>query len=166
MYKPLKYCCTEKIKPIYNNIKEYNFFEPIKKYSKEYNIDFKINETKTKKLEQNDINDHVMNFYVKSTTNISFVFLYPQALKHKNILKKVMKLLEENGSVYYEKDIEFNYQMAYNLVYQLYLNEYRMKTPNSINFKVNHIGFDYDENKTPELIIKILIYKHKIKMNP
>ena len=36
MYKNLKWCCTSKqIKPLYDNIKYKDYFEPIKKYSKE-----------------------------------------------------------------------------------------------------------------------------------
>jgi endonuclease/exonuclease/phosphatase family metal-dependent hydrolase len=162
--KPLKYCCTEAIKPMYDDTKEYDFFGPIKKYSKEYNIKFDFSESKDKKLKQSKENDTVMNFYVKSSKDISFIFIYPQALKHNKIVDKVMGLLKENGSIYYEKDIEFDYKMAYNLVYQLYYNEYRMKTPSQINFKVSHVGFDFEDKKSKK--IKVLVYKHKNHKEP
>ena len=162
--KPLKYCCTEPIKPMYDNTKEFDFFGPIKKYSKEYNVKFDFKEVKDKKLKQSKENDIVMNFYVKSSKDVSFIFIYPQALKHKKIVDKIMGLLKENGSIYYEKDIEFDYRMAYNLVYQLYYNEYRMKTPSQINFKVSHVGFNFEDAKSKTL--KVLVYKHKNDKEP
>jgi len=160
MYK--KFCCKEKIKPMYENIKEFDFFKPIKNFSKEYNIKFKFIESNKKKLDQSNENDLVMNYYIKSSSNISIIFFYPKALKHPNITKKVIKLLEQNGSIYYEKNIEMTYFMIYNLIFQLYYKEKRLKNPHNIINKIKRLGIDFNDKK----IIKILVYKHKNKEEP
>jgi hypothetical protein len=43
-------------------------------------------------------------------------------------IQLVLKKLEDNGDIHYTKDIEMDYFMAYNMIYQLYSNEKRMKT--------------------------------------
>ena len=47
--------------------------------------------------------------------------------------------LNKNGKIFYEKNIDFTMKSAYNLIFQLYFNEKRMKTPFNIIYKVKRI---------------------------
>jgi endonuclease/exonuclease/phosphatase family metal-dependent hydrolase len=154
------FCCIENIKPIYNNIKDNDLFTPIKKIEKDYN--FKFNYTETDKLIQNSNNDNVINYFIKSSTDISIIFIYPKSLKHPKVMDNLYKKLNKNGSIYYEKNISLSFLAMYNLVFQLYFNEKRMKTPDNILYKVKRIGFEYNKKST----IKVIVYKHNNKENP
>lgn len=167
--KPITFCCNNNIKPIYDYVDEYDYFTPILKFSKEYDIDFKIKNnidyTKNKEiLPQSSINDNVIHHYIKSSKDISTILLYPSALKHPKIVDIIINELKNNGNIYYIKKIPFNYIMAYNLIYQLYYNEKRMKSLFNINYKCNRIGFDYNNNKMEDIMI--IIYHHKNKDKP
>ena len=149
MYKNLKWCCTKQIKPMYDNIKYKDYFEPIKKYSKENdNIFDDI-------IKKNNINDTVIQYYIKSSTNISIIIVYPNALKDIKLVEKLIKKLEENGDIHYIKDIEIDYFMAYNMSYQLYSTEERMKNNSSIQYKIERLGFI---NNNTVNTIKIIVY--------
>ena len=122
-------------------------------------LKLEIKKEKGKMLSQTEDNDLVMNYYIKSVKNISIIFIYPKALKQEKNIEKLINELKNNGTIYYEKDIEFNFYMMYNLIYQLYYNEFRMKTPMHIIYKVNRLGFEFYDNSYKK--IKILVYKHK-----
>ena len=157
MYKNLKWCCTSKqIKPLYDNIKYKDYFEPIKKYSKENNDIF------SEIIKKKEINDYVMQYYIKSSTDISIMVVYPTALKHPKLVDKLITKLKENGDIHYIKDIEIDYYMAYNIIYQLYSTEERMKTNTYIQYKLGRLGFvnNYLTN------IKIIVYTLTNKENP
>jgi endonuclease/exonuclease/phosphatase family metal-dependent hydrolase len=155
MYKNLKWCCTKQIKPMYDNIKYKDYFEPIKRYSKEND---KIFDDIIKKKK---INDYVMQYYIKSTTDISIIVVYPNALKHPKLIDKLIKKLEEKGDIHYTKDIEMDYFMAYNMAYQLYSTEERMKNNSSIQYKIERLGFKLESVNTIKIIVYTLIDKTK-----
>lgn len=157
MYK-LNWCCTDKqIKPLYENIKYKDYFEPIKRYSQENDNVF------SDIIKKEKIDDYVMQYYIKSTTDISIIVVYPSALKHPKLVNKLIKKLEENGDIHYTKDIEMNYFMAYNMIYQLYSTEKRMKTNPLIQYKIERLGFVNNDNFNT---IKIIVYTLTNKEKP
>jgi len=87
--------------------------------------------------------------------NISIIVVYPAALKHPKQIEKLFENLKEKGNIHYVKDIKINYYMAYNLVYQLYANEKRMKSNSLLLYKINRLGFTDINSINP---IKILVY--------
>lgn len=151
MSKNLEWCCKKQIKPLYDNIKYKDYFEPIKKFSEENNNTFEL------VIKNKKIDDIVMQYYIKASTNISIVVIYPSALKHEKLIDKMITKLEQNGDIHYSKDIELDYYMAYNLIFQLYASEKRMKSNSDIVYKINRLGFKLDNiNK-----IKVIIYTLK-----
>ena len=151
----LKWCCNKQIKPIYNDIKYKDYFEPIKRYSQENNNIF--NDIIKKKK----IDDYVMQYYIKSTIDNSIIIIYPSALKYPNLVNEIIEKLEKNGDIHYIKDIEMDYFMAYNMLDQLYSNEERMKNNSSIQYKIERIGFINNESITQ---IKVIVYTLKNKL--
>jgi len=154
MFKNLEWCCKKQIKPLYDNIKYKDYFEPIKRFSEENDKIF------ASVIKKKKINDTVMQYYIKASNDISILVIYPSALKHKKLINQMIKKLEDNGNIHYTKDINLDYFMAYNLIFQLYASEKRMKSNTDIIYKINRLGFkDYDEiNK-----IKIIVYTLKNK---
>jgi len=169
--KPIKFCCPTDIKPINDYVDEYDYGTPIKRFSKEQDFDFKLesnldyDEIKKNRLilPQSKQNDIIMNYYIKSSKDISIILIYPSALKHKKKLELVINELKSNGNIYYMKTIELDFIMCYNLIYQLYYNEYRMKDVYNINYKCNRIGFEYEQVGKKELMV--IVYHHKNKQN-
>lgn len=167
--KPITFCCNKDIKPIYEYVDEYDYFNPIKKFSREYNINFKVDDSKDyikqkKILPQTKENDDVINHYIKSSKDISIILVYPTALKYPKMVDKILDELKINGNIYYIKKIPFNFIMTYNLIYQLYYDEKRMKHLRDINYKCNRVGFDYDSKTTKDIMI--IVYHHKNKKMP
>lgn len=157
MYKNAKWCCTNKqIKPLYDDIKYKDYFEPIKRYSKENDDVF--NDIIKKK----EINDYVMQYYIKASTDISIIVIYPNALKHPKLVDQLIVKLKKNGDIHYIKDMEIDYYMAYNIVYQLYATEERMKNNSSIQYKIQRLGFNINNFDK----IKIIVYTLINKENP
>lgn len=152
------FCCNTNIENLYN-IDENDIYKPIEIFSKNHNIKFNYN--KKDKLIQNDENDNVINYFIKSSKDISLIFVYPKSLNKPKSLKKMYEKLNKNGKIFYEKEIKLNMKSAYNLIFQLYFNEKRMKTPFNIIYKIKRIGFDEESKK-----IKIIVYKHKNKDVP
>jgi len=152
-----EWCCDKIIEPLYRDIKYKDYFEPIKRFSKENNSIF------DNIIKKEIIDDTVMMYYIKSSTDISIIMLSPQALKQENTLKKVMKIIEENGDIHYIKELTLSYYAELNLIYQLYAQEKRMKTISTIMYKAERLGFVNDGMKRP---IKIIVYTHKNKDKP
>ena len=150
MYKNLKWCCNKEIKPLYNNIKYKDYFEPIKRYSKENDNVF--DDIIKKKI----VNDYVIQYYIKSSIDISIIVIYPSALKYDKLTNKLIDKLKDKGDIHYIKDIEMDFYMAYNMIYQLYSTEERMKNNYHIQYKVNRLGFVNDDCSINK--IKIIVY--------
>ena len=151
----LKWCCTKEIKPLFDDIKETDYTEPLKRLAK----DNKYLEKYLPKT-KNEINDTVIQFYIKSMKNISILCVYPNSLALPNQYDSFVKKLNEFGTIHYTKDLSINYYTAYNLIYQLYANEERMKTNANILYKINRLGFTRDNlNNTMKVIVYSLSEK-------
>ena len=166
MYSNTTWCCHNQIKPIFNDIKDFDYYEPIKKLHDLYDYfpyDIKQHSKiiKDKPLEQNDYNDMAMQYYIKSKTNISIIFIYPAALKLKKQVTELHDELKQNGIIHYVKTLDLTYYMAYNIIYQLYANEKRMKKNSEIMYKLNRLGFNLNENKQIQIIVYELTNKTK-----
>lgn len=152
-----EWCCNKIIKPLYQDIKYKDYFEPIKRFSKENdNIFDDI-------IKKKEINDTVIQYYIKASTDISIVMISPKALRQKDTLTKVMKIIEENGDIHYIKDITISYYAELNLILQLYAQEKRMKNISAIMYKAERLGFLNDNIKRT---IKVIVYTHKNKDKP
>ena len=151
------FCCNKQIKTLYNDINEFDYYEPIIRLSK---INIFLNKyipnKKNKKLKSNNKNDMIMNYYIKTQTDLSIIILFPKTLKQTNKLKLFYDNLYKNGHVHFEKDIELNYLMMYNIIFLLYADENKMNTHNKIINKLEYIGFMYNNFYN----IKIIVYKH------
>ena len=96
MFNNITWCCSTQIKPLFDNITDFDYYEPIKKFNELYNY-FPYDSKKHSKinnknpLEQNDYNDTAMNYYIKCKTNISIIVVYPSALKLKKQMTKKIK---------------------------------------------------------------------------
>jgi len=134
---------------MYDNIKYKDYFEPIKRYSKDNDNVF------DDIIKKNKINDYVMQYYIKSSIDISIIVIYPSALKHEKLTDKLIDKLKENGDIHYIKDIEIDYFMAYNIIYQLYSTEERMKKNSDLIYKIDRLGFINDGSTSK---IKIIAY--------
>jgi endonuclease/exonuclease/phosphatase family metal-dependent hydrolase len=154
MFRNLEWCCEQQIKPLYENIKYKDYFIPIQNFYKENNIKNNINSI---------IDDNVIHYYIKSRDDISIIIIYPSALKYPKLIKELIIKLEEKGDIHYIKDIKLNYLMAYNLIFQLYASEKRMKKNSDIMYKINRLGF---LNDNIEKEIKIIVYTLKDKTKP
>jgi len=142
----LEWCCNTQIKPLYNDINYKDYLEAVNRFSKEND---NILGTTT------IINDLAIQYYIKSQKNISIIIFYPKALRHSNALKDVITLLESKGDIHYIKDINLDYFSAYNLVFQLYSSEKRMKKNSEIIYKIQRLGFIHNNTEYP---IKIIVY--------
>lgn len=145
----MEWCCQKAIKPLYNDINENDYFEPIKRYSNENNNVFE------EIIKTNKITDDVIHFYIKSMKNISIIVIYPKAIRYDNLMTGLIEKLSLNGKIHYTKDININYYSAYNLIYQLYATDKRMKLNDHIQYKLNRLGFNNDNELYP---IKIIVY--------
>ena len=146
--EPIFWCCNKQIKPLYDDIKENDFAEPLRRLNNPY-----LNKYIT--TEPNDI---MMNYYIKSCRDISIITIFPKALKQEDNMKKLFDKLKENGSINYTKELTINFYTMYNMIYQFYSHERRMKSNYNILFKVNKLGFTDVHSKNKLLVI---IYKHK-----
>ena len=157
------FCCNKQIKKLYNDIDEFDYYESIIRLSK-INTFLKkyIPNKKIKKLKSNNKNDMIINYYIKTQTDLSIIILFPKALKQTNKLKIFYENLYNNGYIHFEKDIEINYLMMYNVLYLLYADENKMNSHNKISNKLEYIGFTYNNFYN----IKIIVYKHYNKNIP
>jgi endonuclease/exonuclease/phosphatase family metal-dependent hydrolase len=151
--EPIFWCCNKQIKPLFNDIDENDYSEPLKRLNNPY-----LNEYITK--EQNDT---MMNYYIKSSKDLSIITVFPKALQQENNMKKLFEKLKENGQIHYIKELTINFYTMYNIIYHFYAHERRMKSNHNILFKVNKLGFT-DVHSTHNIVV--IIYKHKNKDIP
>ena len=144
MSKFKKWYLNKNVKPLYNIKDINNYYEPINYFYKMYNIP-QLHKT---------IDDEVISYYIKSMKDISIIVVYPPALKYPNLIKIMTTDLEKNGTIHYIKDITMDYYMMYNLIYQLYSYESRMKITEQIMAKLNSLHFTLDTSHK----IKIIVY--------
>ena len=101
-------------------------------------------EIKDKKLEeelpQSDLNDKIVREYIKCFPGIGIIVLFPKAVEKKDEQKDFIELLNKNGKICYQKEIDVTYQMLYNIIFQQYINTFRMKNNSGIIYKINRLG--------------------------
>ena len=146
--EPINWCCNKQIKPLFNDIKEGAYDEPLKR----------INNPYLNKYLNKEPNDTMMNYYIKSMTDISIITVFPKALKQESNMKKLYEKLKENGIIHYTKELTVNFYTMYNISYHLYAHEKRMKLNSHILYKINKLGFTdiHSEHK-----ILVIVYNHK-----
>ena len=124
-----RYYIPSKIQKMFDNIKEFDYLEPIKKlfettkasYYENLLNNYKIGQTKTRLDEYNKITptdkDEIMLQYIKCRPNSFIITLWSYA----NIISnEFIEFLEKNGNVYYVKKLNLDYNSIFNLLLQLY----------------------------------------------
>jgi len=112
----------------------------------------------TKSLEKNRpyIEDMLIQF-IKCRPNMKVITVWP-AIDYDLHSKEMQKILEENGDIYYEKEIYLNYWEAMSLMFQIYLTTDRNKTIDHLDYNVKQKGWEKNEEKKRVVII---FYDHK-----
>lgn len=132
-----------------------NYFPNYKYYNNLYNKIKTYNYTE--ELPQSDLHDLVIREYIKCCPDISIIVLFPKASEKENEFKSFINLLKKNGNIYYQKEVEVNYNMMSNLIYQQYINTFRMKSESNIKYKINRLGMNTNDIKK----IKIIVFQPK-----
>lgn len=161
MNKIINWNIEKQLDPIIN-VEPYEYMKVIK-YLSDYfsNYDYYkklIKELKNidgDELKQSVLHDKVIREYIKCRPGIGIIVLFPKATDKKDKLKDCLDLLKNNGHIYYQKEIKINYKMMYNLIFQQYINTFRMKSNSNIIYKVNRLGLKpyLDDNKTIRIIV-------------
>ena len=136
-----------------------NYFPNYKYYNNLY--DQIKNNTYKDELIQSELNDKIIREYIKCCPGISIIVLFPKACEKEKEMENCINKLKENGDIYYQKEIEVNYNMLYNIIYHQYLNTFRMKTESNIEYKVNRLGMKKEDIKK----IKIVVFFPKDGLN-
>lgn len=112
----------------------------------------------TKSLEKNQefIEDMLIQF-IKCRPNMKVITVWP-AIDYNLHSKELLKILEENGDLYYTKEIYLNYWEAMSLMFQIYLTTDRNKTIDHLDYNVKQKGWEKNEEKKKVVII---FYEHK-----
>jgi endonuclease/exonuclease/phosphatase family metal-dependent hydrolase len=112
----------------------------------------------TKSLEKNQefIEDMLIQF-IKCRQNMKVITIWP-AIDYNLHSKEMLKILEENGDLYYTKEIYLNYWEAMSLMFQIYLTTDRNKTIDHLDYNVKQKGWEKNEDKKKVVII---FYEHK-----
>ena len=155
------------LKPMFN-IKSYDYSSVVKKlininhFYKNYEKIAKHFNGKpikiTKSLEKNKpyIEDMLIQF-IKCRPNMKVITVWP-AIYFSLHRKEMIKILQENGDLYYEKEIFLNYWEAMSLMFQIYLTTDRNKTIEHLDYNVKQKGWEKNDEKKRVVII---FYEHK-----
>ena len=145
------------IKPMFENINEYDFYTPIsnldkyfsKSKSKYYhNLLQTINNEQSKKNLNDwnvdeDTKDIVITNYIQSRESTFIITIWPFGIKYINDL---IQFLENNGNVYYHKTYKLNYNGIKNLMFNMY-DEFTKEGRNDfINKKLSYSGIKQYDN--------------------
>lgn len=99
--------------------------------------------------------DYLMTEYCKFDTSLRIVTIYPLAQKY---LKTIVPILNNHGSILYQKTIELNQTLMKNIIWNYYIREDRMgKIPEESDFwldKVNRTFPRSDQNKMTIFVFK------------
>jgi len=168
-----EWCCKKYDKIMFDDIKPYEFVKPIQKlkdyyesskstYYKELYDNISEYEKHTDVIVKNNkYIDQMIIEYCKCRKNISIITLWPKAKMTKKYKDKLLKLLNDNGNVYYIKEITLSYRGAQSLLYQLYSDSKRMKNMSSINYKIERVGWENNKNSK----FTVIVYEHMGKNN-
>ena len=112
----------------------------------------------TKSFEKNRpyIEDMLIQF-IKCRPNMKVITVWP-AIDFNLHSKEIHKLLQENGDLYYEKEIFLNYWEAMSLMFQIYLTTDRNKTIDHLDYNVKQKGWEKNDERKRVVII---FYEHK-----
>ena len=112
--------------------------------------------TKSLEKDQPYIEDMLIQF-IKCRPNMKVITIWP-AIDFNLHSKEMHKMLEENGDVYYTKEIYINYWEAMSLMFQIYLTTDRNKTIDHLDYNVKQKGWEKNDEKKRVVII---FYEHK-----
>jgi endonuclease/exonuclease/phosphatase family metal-dependent hydrolase len=112
----------------------------------------------TKSLEKNQpyIEDMLIQF-IKCRPIMKVITIWP-AIDFNLHSKEINKILQENGDLYYTKEIYINYWEAMSLMFQIYLTTDRNKTIDHLDYNVKQKGWEKNDEKKKVIII---FYEHK-----
>ena len=157
------------LSPMYNDIKSYDYIEPIKRlYNKQNNNYYKqlIENIKYKDNTRLDLNknnidlDEIMLQYIKCKPNCFVITLWPLLYDYSD---KLIKYLETYGNVYYYKEIELSDRGMINYICSIY-DEFRR---NDI-LKIAQEKLEYiknNKNKNNKNKISIIIFDNIKNLN-
>lgn len=174
-----------KLSPMWENIKAYNYFEPIKRLAKYHgqksyytkliqNYDSLFKHKTMKRLDEfEDMNlnvvdrDLIMLEYIKTRPSIFIITIYPK-LSKKVSIDEIVNGINMYGNVYYVKTIPMSKNLLSNLLFWMYdqltfgyKNEFIAEKFGKIDGKNNNqISFIVFDNVNKESINEI---QHKIK---
>jgi hypothetical protein len=170
-----EYCCDIGLKPLFDNIKKFDYSEPTKKLSEYYKgsdpnyfkeLYSKVKNTKwSAPVFWDDFSllvDGMMLNYIQCFPNMSLMVLWPTCdiskhIKQTNFYKK----LEENGTIHGGKKITMSRKQIQGLIFQLYYdksgfkNFFRIKKKqlnSNANERLNTVHFLFYECNKPEII--------------
>ena len=122
-YKP------DYLEPMFNNIEEYDYLEPIIRLNKNNKStyyenlinNYNIQKTKTRLDEFDKITpvdkDEIMLQYIKCRKNTFIITLWNYV---EPVSKEIIEFLEKKGNVYYVKKLKLSLEELYNLMVQIY----------------------------------------------
>ena len=155
------------IKPLFKNINEYNYFEPIsqlKEYFKNSESDYYKNILKSINGNKNNIDrkllsefnldnetkDIIIYNYIQCRPLIFILTVWPFAVKY---IDKLLEFLNVNGNVYYKKIIELKYEGVKNLMDIMYDDFTKQARYDFILKKLNYIGTMKNNNNKIGIIV-------------
>lgn len=163
-------CCRYNLEPIDTSVGPYEYSKAINimnQYYKEIQSDYYRNlyeECKKYKdgesvlgNETNEMLDHIIGEYIRFRPNTFVITLWPNA---NDKLNELLKILHDNGHVYYIKKFNLHYDAAKNLIYQMYSDTHRLSDIESIENKLSWIGWEKDKISS----FKIIIFDHQSKI--
>lgn len=136
-----------------------NFYEKYEIIANEFNGKMiKI----TKKMEKNRlyIEDMLLQF-IKCRPEMKIITIWP-AINFNSHIKEFGDILQENGNIYYKKEIAINFDEAMSLMYQIYINTDRNKTESHLKYNVIQKGWD-ENNKNNKKRVIIIFYEYTSK---
>jgi hypothetical protein len=170
-----EWCCDYDEKIMFDNIGDYEFTKPIKLLSQYYDSDetkyFGNLYKKIKKYEnikkyinsskEDEDIDQMMLQYTKCKNKMNIMSLWS-----KNDKKDIIKLLNDNGKIYYIKTIKMNYNGLINLMYFLNAQNKDLKKVDDIKNFLSQCNFKENVENSFDIILyesskKIPIEKYK-----
>jgi len=154
------YCCDVNTEPLFDNIKNYDYLEPIKKLANYYKnvepnyyntlIDTYSNYNFEKPLYIKDSNyelDEIMLQYVKCFKNMSCLIVWSVANINNVHQTDFYDMLKKNGTVHAIKELNLNKKQIQGALYQIYSDKSEAHNMQWIQGKQKLSGIDGFNNK-------------------
>jgi len=161
-------CCRIDLKPLFDNIQEYDYLKPLQLLAEYYKPDLSPNiydeiydELKNQNFKNKMIDyinydkklwnsiDHMILQYVKCMPKLFIITLWPRV---KNS-EAVVNFLKKKGNVYCVKEFNIAYNTARNLIYAIYSDTNRLANEKEIEEKLEYIQWGMGDN-----IVKIILF--------